>query len=226
MPTAEVIAFDARSAGQPVVESNHRIANHLAVIVSLVQLKRNAVDKGPATLPSAEVSAHLQSIAGMVINVAHLHRTLAQQSYDQRIDLGQYLGTSCSLFLSSLEMTDRAKLREAFDADCFVSAERAQSIGLMVTEVLMNAIKYAHPTGIPVVIDLVCRKRDEQTLVIEISDDGIGLPENFNPLTDGGMGFKLIRALSQSAGAELSVESDSLGTTFRFVFSTDSDTPH
>jgi len=199
-------------------ESNHRIANHLDFLVSVVRLQRKAVAKGPAQIPAAEVGGILDGVAGMIINVAHLHRTLACQRPDTLVDLAQYLSANCSTFLSSLTLSSRTRIREQLDSGCFVSAEQAQLISLLATEVLMNAIKYAHPTGIRVEISLVCRRVDGNKLVVEIADDGIGLPENFDPAKDGGLGFTLIRSLTDSAGAAMRVDSSSLGTKFTFEF--------
>jgi two-component sensor histidine kinase len=83
----------------------------------------------------------------------------------------------------------------------------------------MNAVKHAHPTGIPVQITLVCDRNSQGNLAIEISDDGVGLPENFDVEKAGGVGFRLIRSLADRLRANLTVESDSLGLTFRLVFS-------
>jgi two-component sensor histidine kinase len=86
-----------------------------------------------------------------------------------------------------------------------------------VNEVLMNAVKHAHPTGIPVQMRLACRRLGKTGLEIEIEDDGIGLPENFDHKSGGGVGFTLIRALANTLNATLTVESDSLGTSFRMA---------
>jgi two-component sensor histidine kinase len=209
---------DGEHVSNLATESDHRIANHLTLLVSLVQMQRKALSAGPATMARADVSELLREIAGKIVSVAHLHRTLAHQHHDARVDLGRYLSESCSTLVSSLELNSRVRISRKIDGDCFVAPEQAQSIALIVTEVLMNAIKHAHPTGIPVEIKLVCRRGDGKHLVVEVEDDGIGLPEGFDPMTGGGTGFKIIRSLATSAGAKMSVKSDCLGTSFQFSF--------
>ena len=54
-------------------------------------------------------------------------------------------------------------------------------------------------------------------MAIEIGDDGIGLPEGFEESRDGGAGFKIIRTLAQNIGAELKIQSDDLGLSFRIT---------
>src|SRR5579871_5694772 len=85
-------------------ESDHRIANHLTLLVSLVQMQRKALSVGPATMARADVIDLLREIAGKIVSVAHLHRTLAHQPHDARVDLGRYLSESCSTLVSSLEL--------------------------------------------------------------------------------------------------------------------------
>ncbi len=199
-------------------EANHRIANHLALLVSVLHVERKAIVEGPATLRRADVAVLLGGFAGMIASAAHLHRKLGSQRDDVRIDLSAYLQENCLAFLSSLGLTKQARISSVFEANCYVTAEQAQLVALIVTEVLTNAIKYAHPTGIPVAINFVCRHGEGRRLVLEVADDGIGLPEGFAPMTDGGTGFELIRTLAKSARADLEVESDSLGTSFRFTF--------
>jgi two-component sensor histidine kinase len=199
-------------------EANHRIANHLALLVSVLHMERKAIVDGPATLRRADVSALIGGFAGMIATAAHLHRKLGSQRDDVRIDLSAYLQENCLAFLASLGLSKQARISSVFEANCHVTAEQAQLVALIVTEVLTNAIKYAHPTGLPVAINFVCRHGEGRKLVVEIADDGIGLPEGFDPTTDGGTGFELIRALAKSARANLEVESDGLGTSFQLTF--------
>ncbi len=78
----------------------------------------------------------------------------------------------------------------------------------------MNAVKHAHPTGVPVQITLACHRDSRGCLRIELGDDGVGLPEGFDAGKAEGVGFRLIRSLADKLDAALSIESDSLGLTF------------
>jgi len=199
-------------------EFNHRVANHLAILAGAVQMKQRAIIRSPGMMPSTEVADILREIAARIVSMSQIHRTLAIEPYEDSIDLSQYLSENSANLISTLGLGTQAIVHHIDGIDCFVPAGNARSIALIMTEVLMNAIKYAHPTGIPVKIDISCRRGTEGNLILEIADDGIGLPEGFDPMCDGGMGFKLIRSLAQSVGAIMSVESDALGTTFRFLF--------
>ncbi len=196
-------------------EANHRISNHLSLIASMVQVQASSVARGPEMLSRLEVRSLLRETAGKISSVAHLHRKLAEQEQTDQIELGGYLIESCAILVSSLALKERVGFVQQIEANCFVSPQQAQAIGLIVSEVMMNAIKHAHPTGIPVQMRLACRRLAKAGLEIEIEDDGVGLPENFDYKTGGGVGFTLIRSLASTLNAALTVESDSLGTSFR-----------
>jgi two-component sensor histidine kinase len=89
--------------------------------------------------------------------------------------------------------------------------------GLIAAELLTNASKYAHPTGLPVKVNVRCETKSDGSFVLEVTDDGVGFPENFDPATDGGLGFELMRSLANGLQAELQFEHDSLGVCARLV---------
>jgi len=65
--------------------------------------------------------------------------------------------------------------------DCAVTAVEAALIGLIVDEAVTNSIKYAHPTGVPGRVTVECQQDHRGGITIEVADDGVGLPENFDP---------------------------------------------
>lgn len=75
--------------------------------------------------------------------------------------------------------------------------------GRIVVELLINAIKYAHPTGLPVFIHLTLQDVADDRIAVEVEDDGVGLPENFNPATDGGLGFRIMTSLATQLQGQL-----------------------
>jgi two-component sensor histidine kinase len=195
-------------------EANHRIANHLSIIVGMVHAQASGVARGPETLSRDRVRELLQETAGKIVSVSHLHRHLAGRENSQPLDLGNYVLENATSLISSLGLSAHARVVHRLDNDCATTPDQAQAIGLILSEVVMNAVKHAHPTGIPVQISIGCRKLQDGALAIEIGDDGVGLPEGFDWRKGGGVGFLLIRSLAQKLGAELYVESDSLGSIF------------
>lgn len=200
-----------------VREVNHRIANHLSMIVGMVQIQATALARGPEHLSRATVQDLLQDMAGKILSVSHLHRKLADAPHSGEIDIAAYLVESCSAVISSLSLRNKAGIVYHLGEKCFVSPERAQTITLIVNEIVMNAVKHAHPSGLPTQICIGCGRDAKGRSFVEVYDDGVGLPENFDEKKDGGVGLKLIRALTRQIGAVLTVESSSLGLLFRLT---------
>jgi two-component sensor histidine kinase len=211
-------APDSRQPGDIASESHHRIANHLTILSSVIRMQMRAVSKGPAMCSRESVSTLLSELLDKVISIAEFHRTLSGHMNDVEINLAEYVHESCAGVVAAMGLSDRAKIITGFDQNCHATPEQAQLMAMIAHEIVLNAIKYAHPTGIRVLIRLGCRRPAGGRLSFEIADDGIGLPEGFDTTTDGGIGFALIRSLVASLGASMSIESDSLGTTFRFLF--------
>lgn len=198
-------------------ETNHRIANHLTLLVGMIQTQATAVGRGPELVPRASARAMLQEAAGKVMGVSHLHRRLSDGPRQDGIHACNYLIESVSSLISSLALGHRVGVVQHLTADCVISPDQAQKIGLLVNEIVMNAIKHAHPTGIPVQISIGCRREANGRFTIEVGDDGVGLPEGADAGMKGGVGFRLIRSLAQSLDAELRIESDALGLNFRIT---------
>ncbi|MGA9795546.1 MAG: sensor histidine kinase [Rhizomicrobium sp.] len=214
MESAQMSPATLSPEGDLLKEANHRIANHLSLIVGMVHAQASGVARGPATLTRDQVRELLQETAGKIVSVSHLHRHLAAQPHTKPLDLGNYLLENVTSLISSLGLASRARVVHRLDNDCSATPDQAQAIGLILSEVVMNAIKHAHPTGIATQVTIGCRKLENGAVTIEIGDDGVGLPENFDWKKGGGTGFMLIRSLAQKLGAELYVETDTLGTIF------------
>jgi len=198
-------------------ESDHRIANHLTLLASMVQIQMQRLAKGPDMLARDDAHAVLRETASKIFSIGQLHRRLSQLPHSDDIDVGDYLLESTQELVSSLGLGHAVRVAQILGTRCPLSPEEAQVLGLIVSEVMMNAVKHAHPTGVPVQITLACNRDASGNLSIEIGDDGVGLPEGFDATKAEGVGFKLIRALAEKMGAALSIESDSLGLTFQLT---------
>src|SRR4051794_11000426 len=194
-------------------EADHRIANNLAMLASLIRLHAREVARREWPLTPPDVAGLLQELGAKVETVARLHRALAIAGTD-RIAIASYVRELCDT-MAALSPTVRTTVSTACEQDA--AGARALPVGFIVAEMMANAIKYAHPTGMPVLLNVTCTQADDASICIEVSDDGIGLPEHFDPSSDGGLGFKLMRALAQQVGGELDFTSSPLGTTCRLV---------
>jgi two-component sensor histidine kinase len=159
----------------------------------------------------------LREVEGRIEIVGRLHRLLAEGEQSDALNLGVYLKDVAEMAVSSLGYAERTELSHTSSPDCTVPAEQAILIGLIVGELVTNSLKYAHPTGIAGKISVGCRRTVEAIILVEVEDDGVGLPEGFDPMTQGCLGLHVVRSLAKQLGANPTFESDSLGLQVRLL---------
>ena len=198
-----------------VAEANHRIANSLAVLVSMVRMQSVAVKKSADGFSNAEVRDLLDGIAARISTVSQLHRIISHAGTDGVIGLKPHLHDVTDALVDALSSSEQAVKVVYTGGDCMVQMRHVQPIVLMLCEIFINAMKYAHPTGVPLIVLVDCSIGGDGRLVLTISDDGVGLPEGFDPAQSAGMGFKVMRRLAAEVGGELQIQSTHLGLSCR-----------
>jgi two-component sensor histidine kinase len=199
----------------PDGEADHRIANNLALIVGLLRLRARAVTERAGKMDRAEVRVLLEDIAARVETVARLHRMLSQSYRSDLVDLGVYLRELCASLTGALSPSARVHISHDGEDACELPPDQVLTLGMLVSELVTNSVKYAHPTGVAVHIRISCRQDESGKLVIDFADDGVGLPENFDLTKDGGLGFRIVRSLASQLGATIHFDSNELGTSVR-----------
>jgi two-component sensor histidine kinase len=189
-------------------EADHRIANSLQIISSLV---RQRARSGPVLNPQT----FLMEIADRIDTVGKLHFFLAQ-STTGTVQLASYLKEVCERLTGALTP---AATSLAFDcpAECPLSSKMALPLALITAELVSNSLKYAHPAGLPTRITLCCGRDEPGGLTLIYEDDGVGFPEDFDISAAGHMGMRFIQLLSKSVKANYKWHSDSLGVRFEMV---------
>jgi two-component sensor histidine kinase len=199
-----------------LAEADHRIANNLASLSGAIRLQRNAVSRSGKTLTADQVCQLLDDISARIEVTAKLHKSLAVAGNGNGVNLGSFLEEIAEM-IGTLGPERKMNLTVACSGENHIEPRHALHAGLITAELLTNAVKYAHPTGLPVSIQVRCETNDDGSFLVEVTDDGVGFPENFDPSTDGGLGFQLMRALANGLSAELQFEHDSLGVCARLV---------
>ena len=215
---AQMMEMGRLIQGQDLVaEANHRAANSLALLGGLVRMQARAIGKSSQSHTNAEIRLLFDGIAARIATIGQLHRMLVNIPAEGSITLNPRLREICANLITAFSSEEQPVRIEYHGADCLVLTRHVQPLTLIVCEILTNAMKYAHPAGVPVAMGVSCTSTADGTLVISISDDGVGLPEGFDPLKDGGIGFQIIRALASEIGATLDIQSDNLGVTFQLL---------
>lgn len=190
-------------------EADHRIANSLAVIGSLVRVRA-------ARATSADdPQTFLTEIADRIETVAKLHRLVAL-SDTGTVQLSKYLHEICERLSSAL-----APEATAFFIVCspehILPFTVALPLGLITAELFSNSLKYAHPASTPLKATLSCSRAAEAGLSLIYEDDGVGFPETFDIEHDGGLGMQLIRSLCEQLHGTPKWQSGPLGIRFEIV---------
>lgn len=184
-------------------ELQHRVKNSLAVVSGLLGL-------GLETLTDERAKGIFAETRSRIRSVASLYEQLYGTDDPVNVDLGRYIRKLAeSIFKTYVPGTSGIRLKTAL-SEVRLDTKRAVPLGLILNELVTNSLKYAYPgeaTG-EVRIDLV---RSGDTVTLGVSDDGPGLPEKFDPKTSGGMGWSLVRMLTEEIGAELSLPAATRG---------------
>ena len=182
-------------------EISHRVKNSLASVVSLLRVQAR-------TSQSDEINAALEVAASRVATIANVHDLLWRSHQVGFIELADFLAEVCK----KLDGTGQNKL--VCEADTLlISADQAVPLGLLVNELISNAIKYAYPGGSGSIA--VSAHQIEGMLQVTVSDTGVGLPADFDlDEPRKSFGFKMIRALVRQLDGNLAVVKPPQGACF------------
>lgn len=188
-------------------EVNHRVGNSLQIIASLLHLQASSTQQD-------SVKAALTNAMGRVAAVAQVHRRLYTSHDLNSVLLNQYLEALLEDLRRSAEGNKMSRLTLKADP-IEIDPDRAVAIGIIVNELIMNAVKYAYPEGSgPIHVDLGSSGDD---LTLSISDDGVGLNVKSDPRSTG-MGQRIVTAMAQKLDATSERDPSHTGTRITLKF--------
>lgn len=190
-------------------EMQHRVANSLQIIASILLLKAQ-------TVQSEETRQHLRDAHQRVMSVATVQQQLQGSAHGEAIELGPYLSRLCeTLAVSMIGDSRPISVKVEADAGTALSSD-AVSIGLITTELVINALKHAFPGNGDGEV-LVRYQVDEADWHLSVSDNGIGLPQDGGRRKHTGLGTTIVEALAQQLKARVDITSQSPGMTVSIV---------
>ncbi len=186
-------------------EMQHRVANSLQIIASILMLKARAVT-------SPETRHHLEDAHQRVMSVAAVQNYLHLTDGIDQIEVAAYLKKLCSgLAASMVPETNTVTIDVTADKSSIPSAN-AVSLGLIVTELVINAIKYAFPKPRADARILVSYEVQDPDWKLVVSDNGVGRGEvNASPEPGSGLGAVIIDALAKQLDAFVAISSSEAG---------------
>lgn len=192
-------------------EMQHRVANSLQIIASILLLKARTVE-------SEETRLHLRDAHDRVMSVATVQQQLQGSAHGEAIELGPYLTRLCESLAASMIGDSRSiSVKVEADSGTAVSGD-AVSIGLMTTELVINALKHAFPGGGSGDGKVLIRYQvDEASWRLTVSDNGAGLRQQGGRRGHTGLGTTIVEALAQQLKAEVEITSPSPGMSVSIV---------
>ena len=159
-------------------EMQHRVANSLQIIASILLLKAR-------TVPTLEIRAHLEHAHKRVLSVAEVQRHLRPADGGQTVDIGDYLTALCAGLAASMINDDACRISVDVVEGRATSAA-AVSIGLIATELVINALKHAFPEPKPGRQGNVPYETNGSNWKMTIADNGIGKSDEAWPVPNLG----------------------------------------
>ncbi|HEV2363992.1 MAG TPA: histidine kinase dimerization/phosphoacceptor domain -containing protein [Caulobacteraceae bacterium] len=176
-------------------ELNHRVKNSLAMVSSLLQVQSNRAPE--------PVREHLAKAVARVDAIAEVHGALYGGGGRDRVDFAQYLRTLCERLAASLVDDQRIRI-EVTAESAEIGVDHAAALGMIVNELVTNAVKHAYPAPDPGVIDVTFQRRGRR-LSLTVSDRGPGPPAAGIPDDSEGLGVRLVKSLVRQLRASFSI---------------------
>jgi two-component sensor histidine kinase len=176
-------------------EVHHRVKNNLQIVTSLMHLQSMRLEAG------READA-FRSTEDRVRSMALLHDTLYRSGNLAHADLRAYLNGLCAQLVHSFGL-ESGRIRVECRVDPMpLDLDRALPCGLIVSELVSNALRHAFPGGRSGRVAVTMSRETEERAMIEVSDDGVGLSPGFDPAAASTLGMQLILGLSAQLGGE------------------------
>ena len=195
-----------------IKEVHHRVKNNLQLINSLLNLQRDKVD-------DLETKKALTESSNRVKSMAMVHQKLYQEADVSRVDFEDYLNELIEYLATGLQPFG---VEVKYKVECEKIAFNLQTaipLGLIINEVITNSLKYAFADRKEGNISIKATKNEGRIFIV-ITDDGIGLPQDLDPVKSNTLGMHLIRLLARQIKAEIMLRTGK-GTKFEIKIKPD-----
>jgi two-component sensor histidine kinase len=194
-------------------ELQHRVTNSLQIIASIILMKARSVQ-------SEETRFHLQDAHKRVMSIAAVQKQLHASGTGGSIEVGPYLSRLCESLAISMIGDIRPISLKVIGEGGSATSRQAESLGLIVTELVMNALKHAFPDEKVHGQINVAYEVADTNWKLSVADDGIGKPEGVFAQGKLGLGTGIIKALSHQLNAQVETVSGPGGTTVSITHAT------
>lgn len=215
----ECIKSSLREKEVLLKEVHHRVKNNLGIVSSLLQMQvRRTQDP--------EANTVLRDSQNRIASIALVHEKLYRSDDLANINFTQYIRDLIVYLFDSYNISSNRITLDVQVETVSLDAEIAIPCGLIINELVSNALKHAFPGDrkgkIQIRFSQVPVSREEShpyRLTLTVQDNGIGLPDNFDTKRTKTLGLSLVYGLSKQIGGTIEIHSNSLqGTEFNLTF--------
>lgn len=193
--------------GMLMQELTHRVKNNLQLIASMVMIEARIHKSG-------EGKAALERVSHRIDALGQLYSKLSKSDMVEAVDAATYLDGLCRDLVASVQKEGETSVVLKTDIESeLIPTDQAIPMGLIVNELVTNALKYAFPSQTKGTV-MVTLKRVPGALRLTVADDGKGIDI---ARADSGLGGRLVEGFVQQLGGQIERESGSQGTTVNLV---------
>lgn len=181
-------------------EIHHRVKNNLQIIDSLLGMQSDMLDNNTAAI------SVLKESQNRVKSMALIHQILYQSLDFSRVDFSGFIQSLVdNLSVSYALDTSRIVINIDTDQEVLLPIDVSIPLGLILNELCTNAMKYAFTENRVGHIDISLKHQNQGQLLVCISDDGVGIPDDFDIENTQSLGLQLVQLLSEQISAELTI---------------------
>jgi len=180
-------------------EIHHRVKNNLQIVYSLLDLQSTNID-------DEKVLGMMRQSQNRIRSMALIHQTLYKSKDFARVDFRSFLDALVPNLISSyLAQPERISLSINSDG-VLLPINAAIPCGLVVSELISNALKHGFPNNIEGQITIDLTHHTDAAVMLSVADNGIGIPEDFDITQTPTLGLQLVSMLADQLGGELSIQ--------------------
>ncbi|NRA29875.1 MAG: PAS domain-containing protein [Parvularculaceae bacterium] len=185
-------------------EIQHRVKNHLQMVVSMIRLQSQRADEGAATVDYANLAYRVETLQ-------LLYQEMVKSSDETSVPMGAYISRIATT-IGHLEGRENIRLNintESF----YVSVETAARVGLLASEIITNAYQHAFEGREAGLVQVSLRQLSGGVMRLEVMDDGIGIPDHIQWPRGNSMGAAIVTSLIDGIDGKINLARGVAGTT-------------
>lgn len=192
-------------------EVHHRVKNNMQIITSLLSLQANTNDNNA-------IKEQFNACQYRINSMATIHEMLYQSEMFSKIEYGNYLQQLITHLINSIKGVDNNITLQLKSDNINLNIDTAIPLGLLINEVITNALKYGIRNNDPGIISVNLEKINSTNYKLEIGDNGEGIPITSNSTSKKSLGLKLINRLSSQLRGEIERDNSKPGTHYILNF--------